>query len=155
MAAVAAYDLKGRKIEVRDAEGRSTKFAYSETKNALVKTTDALGGTVELTRDDFGGNITAIKDTSGNVTSFGYDDLNRRTAETDPLGRTWRLAYLRGDLFQNVTDGKGRRTDYLYDSSNRLAHINYPDGAISSNTYDGVGNRTSLVDWTRRGRMIK
>jgi len=142
------YDAKGRKTQVRDGEGRVTRYEYIDTKNALVRTIDALGGMVELTRDDFGGNITAVKDARGNVTTFAYDDLNRKVLETDPLGRSWRYAYLRLDLLANVTDARGDRTVYLYDSSNRLAAISYPDGTQTSNTYDAVGNRTKLTDWT-------
>lgn len=141
------YDQKGRKTEVQDAEGRVTRHEYSPERNALTKTIDALGGTIELTYDALG-NLASSKDARGNVTSFGYDDMDRKTSETDPLGRTWRYVYLRRDLLANATDAKGDRTVYLYDSSNRIAAVNYADGTSASYAYDGVGNRTTMTDWT-------
>jgi len=54
-----------------------------------------------------------------------------------------------GNVIARV-DGNGYRTLYTYDKVNRLATIDYPDGAAPDVrlTYDANGNLTSMTDWT-------
>ncbi|HEX6100088.1 MAG TPA: RHS repeat-associated core domain-containing protein [Thermoanaerobaculia bacterium] len=145
------YDAKGRRTRRVDAEGRETRYAYDDSRNALVRTTNALGGTVDLTLD-VAGNVASVRDPRGFVTTFTYDDLNRKIAETDPLNRTWKYTYIRRNLLSTVTDAKNERTDYLYDSANELAQVNYADGTSATYTHDLAGNRVGLVDWTGETR---
>lgn len=145
------YDSYGRKTRFTDGELRATNYAYDDVHNALETTTDARGGTVRLTRDTTGGNITAVSDPNSHVSTLAYDDLNRKTAEADPLGRTWKYEYVGRNRIQKITDAVGNTATYAYDSSNRVQSITYVGaGATEAVTfgYDGVGNRTSLTDWT-------
>ena len=142
------YDIAGRKTQMTDAEGHVTKYEYDYGKNAHWRTTDADGGVVELTRDDFAGNIVSVRDANLHSTTFGYDDLNRRTSEKDPLGREWRFEYAATNRLSRATDAMGRVTTYTYDSADQLTRIDYADGATATFGYDGVGNRTTLTDWT-------
>lgn len=142
------YDEFGRKIKVTDAELRATNYSYHDATNALALITDAKGGTVELTRDNFGGNITAIKDPNGHTTTFAYDDLDRKISETDALGKTWTYEYTGVGRLSRVRDAMGRDTKYGYDTSNRLTSITYVDDTAVTFGYDAIGNRTSMTDWT-------
>ncbi|HEX9985428.1 MAG TPA: RHS repeat-associated core domain-containing protein [Thermoanaerobaculia bacterium] len=142
------YDGFGRKTQVIDAEGRATTWLYDDTRNALWKTIDAKGGTVELLRDFYAGNVVEVRDPKGHATNFTYDDFNRRTSETDANGRTTRIEYFPSGRIARSIDAAQAATTYEYDYPGQLTRVNYPDGAVAQFAYDGVGNRTSMTDWT-------
>jgi RHS repeat-associated protein len=145
------YDSYGRKTKFTDEELRATNYGYDDVHNVLELTTDARGGTVRLTRDTTGGNITAVTDPNNHRTTFAYDDLNRKISETDARNMTWKYEYVGRERIQKVTDAVGNTATYVYDSANRIQSITYAGGGMTQTVnygYDGVGNRTSMADWT-------
>jgi RHS repeat-associated protein len=141
------YDAHGRRTRATDAEWRSTYFTYDAAKNQLSRITDLYGNYIELTRDTYGGNVTAVRAPNGNYTYFSYDDLNRRIAESDAFGNTWIFQYTGKDRLSSVLDPLGARTYYYYNSHNQLSQITHSDNQVVTYGYDGVGNRTVMNDW--------
>jgi RHS repeat-associated protein len=141
------YDSHGRRISTTDARDNTTSYSYNDY-NLLSKTTDAYEGTVELFYDDETGNLTSIIDPNGNETFFGYDDYDRKVIEIDALNRIWEFEYVGRNRLSRVIDGRGRSTWRDYDEFNQLSQITYPNGATVTFSYDAVGNRTSMSDWT-------
>jgi RHS repeat-associated protein len=141
------YDAKGRKATVQDAEGRSTTYTYNTTRNLLWKTTDAKSGVVEFTYDNYGENLWEVKDALGHVTVFEYDDFKHKVGETDPNGKsTWTEISPMGRLLSSG-DARGNTTTYTYNTANDLSQIAYQDAKTVAQTFDGVGNRLTMVDW--------
>jgi RHS repeat-associated protein len=143
------YDAAGRKTSVTDPEGRVTTFTYDTSKNALQKTTDAKNGTVQFTRDNYNANVTQVTDADGHATVFTYDVFNNMASEKDANLKIWNYAYLNGAKISQVTDALNAATTYTYVSGNMadLQKITYPDTKTITYTYDGVGNRATMVDW--------
>jgi YD repeat-containing protein len=62
--------------------------------------------------------MTYMKDASNNVTTFAYDALNRKTAETQAIGSTT-FAYNAVGLEIGTTDALGQQSTFSYDGDNR------------------------------------
>lgn len=143
------YDAAGRQATVTDPEGHITTFTYDTAKNALQKTTDAKNGTVQFARDNYNGNVTQVTDADGHATIFTYDVFNNMASEKDANLKIWNYAYLNGAKLSQVTDALNAATTFAYVSGNvhDLQKITYPDTKTVQYTYDGVGNRATMVDW--------
>ena len=67
-----------------------------------------------------------MTDPNGNVTTYAYDALNRRTTMTEPLGHVTSLVYDPVGNLAQKTDPKGQVIGYSYDALNRRTGIDYP-----------------------------
>ncbi len=141
------YDTKGRKTSVTDAENHTTTFTWDTTKNKLWKTTDERDGVVEFTHD---GNLDLwkVKDANLHTTIFTYDQFGRRTTETDPNSKVTTTEYTAGGRVWKVTDANGQLTTYTYNDLYDLTGVSFADTTTITNTFDGVGNRLTMVDST-------
>ncbi|MCC6615500.1 MAG: hypothetical protein IT320_18650 [Anaerolineae bacterium] len=113
---------------------------------------------------DKAGRITSQHEPRGNETTYAYDQLNRRTALTNPLGKVWASEYT------DVTGGRTRTTMTMpgitdltnyevereFDRAGRLASITYVpygDPVVPSNTpdvvftYDKLGTRQQMSEY--------
>jgi len=142
-----SYDFYGRKTSATDQSGHTTTYSYNQ-HNQLSTITDPRGGTVALTYDDFTGNLLQVADPDFHITRYTYDDLDRKASETDGLNRTWYFTYIGRNRLSTVTDARGLTTHYAYNTSNDLAQITFADNSYVLYSYDGVGNRTAMSDWT-------
>jgi|GEM_PF-643385 len=102
-------------------------YYYNQTGTAWF---DAIrlgvGATHTFKTYDTGGNyITEVDNPVANNVKFGYDAVGNRTS---------------------VTDGKGRRTLFVYDKRNLLTSVTDANLKTTSYGYDSVGNRTSITD---------
>ncbi len=140
------YDSAGRKATVTDPETRVTTYTYSATRNALWKTTDAKSGVVEFTLDAIG-NLWKVKDADLHTTTFTYDQFDRRTTEVDANNNTTTTVYTDAGRIWKVTDANSQLTTYSYNALTELSGVAYADTKTIANTYDGVGNRLTMVDW--------
>jgi len=139
------YDAKGRKTVVEDAGGVETTFAYDAARNLLLTTTDALGGVVTYTYNP-NGTLQKVTDALGHATQFTYDAFGRQATVKDPLNRTAETVYRPDGSVQYTIDARGNRTDYAYNSGGELTTVTYQDDSTTTFLYDGVGNRTRMVD---------
>jgi YD repeat-containing protein len=77
-------------------------------------------------RYDAAGRLLSVTDAVGNVTSFQYDSLGRKTAMSDPDMGAWTYVYdLNGNLTQR-TDARGAVMNMSYDAVNRLTVRDLP-----------------------------
>jgi RHS repeat-associated protein len=128
-----------------DANGHSKQFVY-DAKGNLVNVNEYNGTSTYLTRYEYdaGNRLTKITDATGNIRSFSYDMLGRRTRAEDlhsPSDVTfgiWSYTYdLAGNLTRTVNPAS-QTVNYTYDALNRMLTEN--ESSIASNdkvfTYD-------------------
>lgn len=163
------FDANGNLILTRDALGRVVTCEY-DARNRRIATigpmvVDAAGReTYPTTRYvyDADDHPIQVSDPEGRVTRSEYDERGRLVAETqeDRAGgtlvlHTRRYIYDAADRLVAQIDENGKRADYVYDDLDRLLQEISPDPdgpsgplsrAITSYTYDAVGNRLTGVD---------
>ena len=147
------YDPVGNRTSVRDANNHTTSYAF-DGRNRLQSVTAPGGASTTYVYDD-AGNVLSRTDANDHVTSYGYDAANRMTSKTLPLNRVWTYSYdAAGNLTQTV-DANGNATQptgdgtatQTWDRAGRLAAMNYSDATPDVTfAYDGVGNRSQMVD---------
>ncbi|MBI4739101.1 RHS repeat protein, partial [Candidatus Woesearchaeota archaeon] len=152
------YDALDRVIGVRNTDGTSKNITFDrfditdfdENSNKHKYTLDGLGRishVYEYNTNDVGlnetyittynydsnDNLITITDTLGNVFSFTYDSLSRKTAMTDPdLGR-WQYAYNTNGNLITQTDARNQTITLAYDVLNRVLRKVYVDNGSSYN----------------------
>jgi RHS repeat-associated protein len=92
------------------------------------------------------GNRTNVVDCNGNATTDAYDLRKRLVKTTDALGYTVGYAYDNNDNRIAVTNQNSFVTSYDYDVQNRLSLTTDVLNCVSSRTYDGVGNVLTDTD---------
>jgi RHS repeat-associated protein len=132
--------------------------AYDEL-NRNTKTTDALGNTWENRYDSVGNRTRAI-DPLGNVTRFDYNVFNEQVSRTQQRTSTGlgggqargelvtRMEYDAGGNLVAVTDPAGRRTEFVYDTLDRLVSSRFAVGLgqpAETRCYDPAGNLVRIV----------
>lgn len=128
------YDANFRLIETTEgwntAEAASTTSTYDEV-----------------------GNLSRVKDPkgqlSGRETIYGYDERNRRTSVTDPLGPDHTTSWLYDDANNMIRETRADlkfRTWDEYDAMNRVRHTTGFLNEPTSYEYDHAGNRTKITD---------
>jgi len=152
-----AYDELGRKTSVTDPNSKVMAYSYDDL-GRLLSVTDPMGEVIAYEydqSDNLTRMTTRVRDSGGQyvnrVTTYVYDELNRRTAVVLPdlEGAGPASSSFTYDPSGNQatrTDGKGQTTNYDYDSRNRLTQVQYPSGAEVSYTYDAVGNALTMKD---------
>lgn len=138
------YDTSARKTSVTDGESHTTGFQYQ--RNQLWKTTDAKTGVVQFALDG-AGNVLTVQDAAGHTTTFTWDQFGRKLSEKDPNNKTFSYQYTYSGRISQVTDAQSGTATYVYTTANDLDHISYSDSKTVSYTWDGVGNRLTMVDW--------
>lgn len=104
---------------------------------------------------DRAGRVLSQRDPNGHLTTYGYDQLNRRTALTDPLNHTWQTSYVRLPNGQSTTtsiDANNASTLQTFDMVGRLKTLQYLGETTPKPTpdvtfgYDKGGNRLSMTE---------
>jgi RHS repeat-associated protein len=184
-----AYDANGNKLSNTDARGNVTNYVYDalnrlietdypdqtkstksyDFRNNVLQATDQAGN-ITLNTYDLAGRLTSVTRGSGtsnaSITSYEYDNANRKVSETDALNHTTTYTYdadnrliaisgVKGNLSYayddagnriSQTDGRGNTTQFQYDARKRLVKTINPDNTTIVNTYDGPGNLASVTD---------
>ena len=158
----------GLLTKVVDPTNVVVRFSY-DGHGDLVGTTNALGATARLERDDLGRVVAAISP-SGQTTTYIYDPASGLLAERrNPDGGTWRYEYTTGGRLAATTDPLGSRTSVEYgehgeeavtvdplgravtrqlDDLGNLASVELPDGARWEFTHDALSRLTATTDPT-------
>ena len=103
---------------------------------------------------EFDGNsrLTGMIDDNGNLTGYAYDDLNRRTDQTNADLTQYLFQYDRDDNGIHVTDPNGSVISRTYDVLNRLVQtdVNRAQGVggtiQETYAYDGLSRLTQSTD---------
>jgi RHS repeat-associated protein len=90
--------------------------------------------------------LTSQQDALTHTTTNAFNNLNRQTSNTTPLGKATSWEYDGNGNITKRTDGKNNITTYQYDSLNRLKKITYPNASTITYSYDNRGNLTTMVD---------
>ena len=101
---------------------------------------------------DRAGRLLNQRDPNGNLTTYAYDLLNRRTTLTDPLSNTWLTSYARlpnGQTNLISTDANNHQTQQTFDRAGRLTTLQYLNepSAITPNVsfdYNKLGSRLAM-----------
>ena len=95
------------------------------------------------------GNQVKMTDHLGRVSTMSYDALNRMQSSTQaagtPVARTLQMRYDGNGNLVKGTDSLGRVARFSFDGNDRLVDETAPDGVITRNTYDNVGNVLSVT----------
>jgi YD repeat-containing protein len=148
------YDRVGNRQVMTDAKLQVTNYQYDKL-NRVIEMRDGLNNTTRYGYDG-GGNRKVITDantlagTSGAVTSFNYDALNRLTdilySDSTP---DVSLTYDKLGNRKTMSDGLGQ-TLYTYDKLYRLTQVSQPAAGggsplVVAYGYDRASNRTRLT----------
>lgn len=96
--------------------------------------------------------LTGVIDDNGNLTSFGYDALDRRTTEADAAGEIWSWAYDRDHNVVATTDNNGSVAVRTHDALARLVSVDVVPApgvvgtTLESYAYDGLSRLTASSD---------
>ena len=200
------YDILGNPVSRTDPNGNTAAMSYDANRRlltttapapfdspgaALVQTSnayDADGHLLSVTRTNGAGNavtlmtytatgqVQAVTDPNGNVTTNSYDADDRLLSVTDPLFRQTvytydamsrrvsvsnpaistspllQQSYTPDGLIGSLTDANGNTTSFAPDGFDRLATTTYPGGSTETLSYDADGN--VLTRKTRAGATI-
>lgn len=174
-----AYDAIGRRTsqkEVSDSfpDGLVTTYTYDGMGRMVTEvdpaTTDAVTGARHQQRTtntyDVDGNVTSVEaaDATGNdparVTTYEYDEYNRKIRAVDAEGNETGYGYDRFGNTTSMTDPNGNRYDYAYTARNALAEVRLrdwhsdPAGAPATGTGDYLVLRSYSYDLAGRPASI-
>lgn len=144
--------------EVRGASGELVTSAQRtyDALNRLQK--EQRGGTDAGTNYayDRGGNLTAVTDPLGRVTTQAFDNFDRVLAQTLPAATPGAAApvigysYSHQDELLSVTDPRKLTTRYIVDGFGQQTSLISPDTGTTASQFDGAGNPYSSTDASGR-----
>ena len=161
------YDSQGRVTSEQNGAGDTTTYAYTTSgiydvttvsipgrgdwvykhrSNVLFSVTDPLGRSTSYLYD-FMGRRVAETDARGNTTRWEYDELGNQTKESGPLGHTITRSFSGRDI-RTETDGRGNTTTYNYAGPPWVdSDVDYQQGQLKS-IVDREGKETAFRYWT-------
>ncbi len=169
------YDGKGNVLSVtHEADGSAISNTYN-LSGLIESNVDEDGVTRTFEYDPVSGLLSRLLDRDGNYISYVYDargnriemskysssglrtNIKRWNFEYPYIpGKLWKVTRSDGSFIEygynnngyvsSIIDYEGNRTDYSYDSLNRLISITQPNDAMTMYSYDGHGNLASITD---------
>ena len=161
------YSDAGELVEVRDAAGQATRYAYD--RHLLVAETDRNGVAFHFRYDGFGPRARCVETwgVDGEATIhhhvIDYDRRNRRSIVTTSLGAIEVYAYDGAFMVTEVIDPRGGTTVLERDRAHRVVARTDPMGRRTAWTYDARGDVVQLEEpggrvtqWRRdeHGRVV-
>jgi RHS repeat-associated protein len=100
---------------------------------------------------DIAGRVVSQREPRGNLTSYAFDKLGRRTSLTNPLSKVWGSSYseANGATQTSMAYPNGYSVQRHFDRFGRLKTLDYGNAANTANvdfSYDLAGNRLSMVE---------
>jgi len=140
------YDSSERVATQADANGHTTTFTYGPSGGLSGGQTEVQGPSGHKTLDTYTNGLLA-SETKGYGTSnagtwtYTYDPVTLGiSTETDPDGNLQTFSYDDHGNMISKSDGLGRTTDYVYDSSDDLIETIDPTGVATVSQYDQSGH---------------
>ncbi|MGI0115379.1 RHS repeat domain-containing protein [Zooshikella sp. RANM57] len=138
------YNPMGDRVLTIDPAGRAVAWTYDVRRQQLTETLN-----VTLTSN---GNSAP---SSGETTTYVYDNVGNRTQQTRPLGNGWRYAYDDANRLQQITDGNDQTSTYAYDANNNLLSQTNALGRPTNFAYDELNRRTTITYPTDSGETAR
>ncbi|MEP7181304.1 MAG: RHS repeat-associated core domain-containing protein [Betaproteobacteria bacterium] len=126
-----AYDGQGDLVKHTSPTGGVSTFAYNGS-HGLIEIRDANGNQAVRNEYDAAGRLIAVIDANGKRVEFSHNDAAQEDVITDRQGGVLRVQY----------DGQGNVLGMEQGVTIEGTLVN----AVTTRTFDGVGNQTSLVD---------
>jgi YD repeat-containing protein len=161
------YDTQNNLVSVTEKAPDLTVLStitYTYYGTGLVHTINNNGNTTTNTYNT-NGDLVQVTDPEGNITTFGYDAIGRKTSMTnsngtttyeyDNLNRITKITHPDSTYIQytynccNLSqkrDENGKLTDYEYNALGKLTKVTDALNNETNYTYDSVGNLISLKD---------
>ena len=144
-----SYDTFGRRSSMTDGTG-SHSYSYGNLDELLSVTTTYTGlaaKTISYSYHPDGSRQTMT--TPAGTFSYTYDDAGRPLSMTNPFNETTSWAYLNNNLLEIQTLANGATSTFTYNGLGQRTRLLNQIGlnTISDFTiaYDGVGNRKSVI----------
>ena len=131
-------------VSQKEVNGQVVSFLYDEFGN-LIKTTDSLGATQNLVRNETG-LVTSIIDAKGNEAKRDYSVLGQLTAVTSANNETTSYQYSPTGKLEKIIDPLGKETIFEYNQLDQLERKTDQLGNITQLFYDGNGNVVREID---------
>jgi len=138
------YDAAGRLVQRIDELGNPLTFEYGRD-GLLAKMTNALGGTIEITRDP-NGNPLAILDERHHGCRFEYDRNNQLQRITDPAGSVTEYGYDAAGHPSFYLTPRGHRIDYAYGANSQIVQKRVDNQPVADIAYDVSGEFARITD---------
>ena len=147
-----------RLTQVRDALGRTVRYAYDPTSRRLESVIDAAGGETRYTYDD-AGRILSIRDQKGvTYVRNRYDADGRISAQEMADGGVWRYGYegpVGAHTLARVTDPRGHTTTHRMGAAGRGDETVDALGQSTRAERNATGLATTVVDALGRAARIE
>src|SRR5206468_10747501 len=146
------YDDYGRKASITRANGQQITFdQYDALNRVRQQTVTQVPGTPAVTHYDYdptGGRLQTFTDPNGNVYTYAYDQLNRKTQLTYPGGssESWTYDEPRG-LLHLYTNRNTKTKTFTYDALSRMKTASWNDNGTTpmvTYTYDPKGRTLTI-----------
>jgi YD repeat-containing protein len=97
---------------------------------------------------DSAGNLTTVKDSLGQVTTYEYHEKGRRKAEIRPDTKRSTIVYNDAEKTVTITDFNNKTVKYTYNDQNQVVSKQYQNesGATVSVTYTANGLEETITD---------
>jgi RHS repeat-associated protein len=116
-------------VHYNDGLGRLVRVDEMARLNDDGTPTGVLSTWITRYQYDLNDQLTRITDSQGNVKTFAYDGLKRKTAMNDPDRGVMSFLYDSASNLIETTDAKNQRITYTYDGANRIRSEDYHDEA--------------------------
>jgi RHS repeat-associated protein len=131
-------------------QNNQTRTVTKNSQGQVIAVADALGNVTTYYYDPFGNLVQTIDATGKNVVTASYDLRGRKTGSNDPDLGIWTYAYDVLSELKTQTDAKSQTAHFNYDVLGRLSERDEPD-MISCWTYDsaqyGIGKLASATTY--------
>ncbi|WP_332630928.1 RHS repeat-associated core domain-containing protein [Citrobacter sp. ESBL3] len=138
------YRLIERRIVPENGKMLYRRWEYKGRSEAPCLMSDENGTEHHLSRDAEG-NLTAVRDSTGRLQRFVYGAFDNLREVMDPEGATIRLHYNAESAFAGVTNSRGKKWFYRFDSSGRLSEEQHYDRRVYRYEHDLCGQVTARL----------
>lgn len=143
------YDNSGKRTRRTGNDGPNINYAY-DAMGRFWKLTDGNANLLIEYLYDITGRLQRENKGNGSYTLYAYDAANRLTSiEHRNAGGALQARYAyQYDAVGNpiVQETPAGTFQYTYDKLGQLTSVRYPDGSLTTTTYDAEGNRLALND---------